>query len=128
MVERIKLRSLLIFIAVWLILVYCPIAHWMWNVDGWGFKMGILDFAGGNVVHVSSGFAGLAAALALGKRDNVKTEPCSISITLLGTALLWFGWFGFNGGSALSANGLASIAVISTNLSAAAAGLTWMVC
>ena len=126
-VERIKLSSLLIFIVIWTLLVYCPIAHWMWNANGWGFKWGVIDFAGGNVVHISSGFAGLAAAIVLGKRrSNHKVVPCNISFTLLGTALLWFGWFGFNGGSSLSANGLASFACMSTHLSASLAGLTWM--
>lgn len=99
----------------------------MWNVNGWGLKWGVIDFAGGNVVHISSGFAGLAAAIVLGKRrSNNKVVPCNISFTLLGTALLWFGWFGFNGGSSLSANGLASFACMSTHLSASLAGLTWM--
>jgi len=108
--------------------VYSPIAHWMWNPAGWASKWGILDFAGGNVVHISSGSAGLAAALYFGKRpsDGEKNTAGSVSLTLLGTCMLWFGWFGFNGGSALAANNLAAVACINTNLAASAAGLAWV--
>jgi Amt family ammonium transporter len=99
----------------------------MWNINGWAFKLGVLDFAGGNVVHISSGFAGLACAMQYPKsKHSTMGEHKSTSLTLLGCCLLWFGWFGFNGGSALAANSLATIACINTNMSAASAGLTWI--
>jgi Amt family ammonium transporter len=110
--------------------VYAPIAHWTWHPDGFLFKMGVLDFAGGTVVHISAGCAALAGALVL-KPRMVKLEkreipPANIPYVLIGTGLLWFGWFGFNGGSALAANGLAVSAFATTNTAAAAAGLSWM--
>jgi ammonium transporter, Amt family len=129
-VERIRFRTLVIFVLLWATLVYDPIAHWVWNPDGWLHKLGALDFAGGTVVHASSGFAALAAAIVVGKRLGFKrgeaTEANNVPFTILGAALLWFGWFGFNAGSALAASPLAVSAFVVTNTAAAAAALTWM--
>jgi ammonium transporter, Amt family len=129
-VERIRFRTLIVFILLWATLVYDPIAHWVWNPDGWLHKLGALDFAGGTVVHASSGFAALAAAIVVGKRIGFKrgeaTEANNVPLTILGAALLWFGWFGFNAGSALAASPLAVSAFVVTNTAAAAAALTWM--
>ncbi len=129
-VERIRFRTLVVFILLWATLVYDPIAHWVWNPDGWLHKLGALDFAGGTVVHASSGFAALAAAILVGKRLGFKkgeaTEANNVPLTILGAALLWFGWFGFNAGSALAASPLAVSAFVVTNTAAAAAALTWM--
>jgi ammonium transporter, Amt family len=142
--ERIKFRSLLIFIVLWSTLIYAPIAHWVWNPDGWLRGFGAIDFAGGIVVHISAGLSALAAALVLGKRrgcvfwkDELKTldkkgatsgesKPSNIPYVILGAGLLWFGWFGFNGGSALAANDLAVSAIVTTNLAAAGAAVSWM--
>src|SRR5262249_54233376 len=130
-VERIRFRTLFVFVLLWATLVYDPIAHWVWNPDGWLHKLGSLDFAGGTVVHASSGFAALAAALVVGKRVGFQkgevTEANNVPLTILGVALLWFGWFGFNAGSALAASPLAVSAFVVTNTAAAAAALTWMV-
>ncbi|MGD0857578.1 MAG: ammonium transporter [Dehalococcoidia bacterium] len=130
-VERIKFGALLAFAALWFTLVYCPIAHWVWGSGGWLAQMGALDFAGGTVVHVNAGISALALAMVLGPRRGFKEgetmEPNNIPYVVLGAALLWFGWFGFNAGSALTAGGLASSAFITTNTAAASAGLTWMV-
>ncbi|MEM4616202.1 MAG: ammonium transporter [Archaeoglobaceae archaeon] len=129
MVERIKLSSFLIFALLWTTLVYDPIAHWVWG-GGWLAKLGALDFAGGTVVHISSGFSALALALVIGRRSNLKgviTEPHNVPMTLLGGALLWFGWFGFNAGSALQANEIALNAFLVTNTSAASGALAWMI-
>src|SRR5947199_5788121 len=130
-VERIRFRTLVVFVLLWATLVYDPIAHWVWNPDGWLHKLGALDFAGGTVVHVSSGFAALAAAIVVGKRLGFKkgeaTEANNIPLTLLGAGLLWFGWFGFNAGSALTASPLAVSAFVTTNTAAAASALTWMI-
>jgi len=128
-VERIKFGAFLIFIGLWSIFVYNPVAHWVWGVGGWLRLFGALDFAGGTVVHVTAGFSALAIALVIGKRigygkDNM--EPSNIPLVVLGAVLLWFGWFGFNGGSALAANGLAVSAMVVTNTAAAAAALVWM--
>ena len=128
-VERIKFASFLIFSAIWATLVYDPVAHWVWGMGGWLKVMGTLDFAGGIVVHVTAGISALAIALIIGKRkgygkDNM--EPSNIPIVVLGAVLLWFGWFGFNGGSALAANGLAASAFVVTNTSGAVAALVWM--
>jgi len=128
-VERIKFAAFLIFTVLWATLVYDPVAHWVWGVGGWLRVMGALDFAGGTVVHVTAGFSALAIALVIGKRigygkDNM--EPSNIPLVVLGSVLLWFGWFGFNGGSALGANGLAVSAFVVTNTAAAAAALVWM--
>ncbi|HEX3641430.1 MAG TPA: ammonium transporter, partial [Ktedonobacteraceae bacterium] len=129
-VERIRFRTLVVFVLLWATLVYDPIAHWVWNPDGWLHKLGALDFAGGTVVHVSSGFAALAAAIVVGKRIGFKkseaAEANNVPFTILGAALLWFGWFGFNAGSALAASPLAVGAFVVTNTAAAASALTWM--
>jgi Amt family ammonium transporter len=130
-VERIKFSALLIFSALWLTLVYCPVAHWVWGSGGWLARLGALDFAGGTVVHISAGVSALALALVLGPRKGFKErepmEPNSIPMVVLGAALLWFGWFGFNAGSALTSGGLASSAFVATNTAAAAAAVTWMI-
>ncbi|MBI3604361.1 MAG: ammonium transporter [Nitrospirae bacterium] len=127
--ERIRFSALLLFAALWSIFIYSPLAHWVWG-GGWLGKMGVLDFAGGSVVHISSGAAGLACALVLGHRCGYRTDymaPHNLSLTLLGTGLLWLGWFGFNGGSARGANAVAIGAVVATHIAAATAALTWMV-
>src|SRR5687768_10911523 len=128
--ERIRFSSYILFIALFALLVYAPIAHWTWHPDGFLFKMGALDFAGGTVVHISAGCAALAGALVLKRRkvhmDRTEIPPANIPYVLIGTGLLWFGWFGFNAGSALGANGLAVSAFAATNAAAASAGLSWM--
>ena len=128
--ERIRFASYILFIALFSLLVYAPIAHWTWNPEGFLFKMGVLDFAGGTVVHISAGCAALAGALVLKRRkvhiEHKEIPPANIPYVLIGTGLLWFGWFGFNAGSALAANSLAVSAFATTNTAAAAAGLTWM--
>ncbi len=126
--ERIRFSALLLFVTLWSVFIYSPLAHWVWG-GGWLGKMGVLDFAGGSVVHVSSGAAGLACALVLGRRRGYQTEymaPHNLSLTLLGTGLLWFGWFGFNGGSARGANAVAIGAIAATHIAAATSALTWM--
>jgi Amt family ammonium transporter len=126
--ERMKFSAFLLFTLLWATFVYDPIAHWVWGVGGWLKNLGALDFAGGTVVHINAGMAALAAALLLGKRKGYANKPIpphNLPHTVLGTALLWFGWFGFNAGSALAANGLAVSAFVVTNTAAAAAGLTW---
>lgn len=128
-VERIKFSSFLIFSTIWATIVYDPVAHWVWGIGGWLRTLGALDFAGGTVVHITAGFSALAIALVIGKRkgygkDNM--EPSNIPLVVIGAVLLWFGWFGFNGGSALAANGLAASAMVVTNTAAAAAALVWM--
>jgi Amt family ammonium transporter len=128
--ERIRFTSYILFIALFSLLVYAPIAHWTWHPDGFIFKMGALDFAGGTVVHISAGCAALAGALVLKRRqvhiDQKEIPPANIPYVLIGTGLLWFGWFGFNAGSALGANSLSVSAFATTNTAAAAAGLSWM--
>jgi Amt family ammonium transporter len=126
--EKIKFKSYLIFLALFSLLIYAPLAHWTWHPDGFLFKMGVLDFAGGTVVHMSAGFAALAAAIYLRDKSKAKTAiaPANIPFVLLGTGLLWFGWFGFNAGSALSAGPLAASAFATTNTASAAAGLAWV--
>jgi ammonium transporter, Amt family len=148
--ERIRFKSLLIFVTLWSLLIYCPIANWMWNTNGWLHVLGAFDFAGGLVVHIAAGLSALAAALIVGRRkgcvywkDQLKAlerkdgsapaaslasefKPTNIPYVILGAGLLWFGWFGFNGGSALAADGIAVAAVINTNLAAAAAAVSWM--
>jgi Amt family ammonium transporter len=129
-VERVKFSALLIFSALWLTLVYVPTAHWVWGSGGWLAKMGVLDFAGGTVVHINAGVSALALVLLLGKRRGFpqdSMEPNNIPLVLLGASLLWFGWFGFNAGSALTSGGLASSAFVATNMAAAAAAFTWMI-
>src|SRR5271157_698436 len=142
--ERIRFRSLLIFIVLWSTFIYAPIACWVWNPNGWLHNLGAIDFAGGIVVHISSGISALAAALVVGRRKgcavpwqsamkaldqknhSVEFKPTNIPYVLLGAALLWFGWFGFNAGSAVAANDLAVSALVTTNLAAAAAAVSWM--
>jgi Amt family ammonium transporter len=126
--ERKRFASFVLFTILWSILVYSPIAHWVWATDGWLFKLGALDFAGGTVVHASSGLSALIVALLIGRRviNGDRMEPHDIPMTVLGAGLLWFGWFGFNAGSALTAGGLAASAFIVTNTAAAAATLTWV--
>ncbi len=127
--ERIKFSAFLLFSILWATFVYNPLAHWVWGTGGWMQKMGALDFAGGTVIHISSGASALAAVLLIGKRRGYgKTRyiPHNLPMTLTGAALLWFGWFGFNAGSALAMNGLAVNAFITTHLAASAAALTWI--
>ncbi len=127
-VDRMKFSSWIVFSVLWLTFIYCPIAHWVWG-GGWMGEMGALDFAGGNVVHINAGIAGLVLSLMLGKRLGFGREamfPSSITLTALGAALLWFGWFGFNAGSQLAADGVAGSAFLVTNTSAATAALAWM--
>ncbi len=127
-VDRMKFSSWIVFTILWITFIYCPIAHWVWG-GGWMGEMGALDFAGGNVVHINAGVAGLVLALVLGKRIGYGKEamfPASIALTALGAALLWFGWFGFNAGSQLAADGVAASAFLVTNTSAATAALVWM--
>jgi Amt family ammonium transporter len=129
-VERMKFSALVLFSILWLTFVYCPVAHWVWGSGGWLSKLGALDFAGGTVVHINAGVSALALALVLGPRrsyhEKEPIEPNNIPLVVLGASLLWFGWFGFNAGSALNAGGLASSAFVATNTAAASAGLTWM--
>ncbi|RJP66031.1 MAG: ammonium transporter [Candidatus Abyssobacteria bacterium SURF_17] len=127
--ERFKFKTYLVFLILWATLVYDPLAHWVWGVGGWIRELGALDFAGGLVVHISSGIAALAATLVVGKRKGYGQEampPHNLTLTLLGAALLWFGWFGFNGGSAVSSGSLATSAFVVTHISTAAAALSWM--
>jgi Amt family ammonium transporter len=126
--ERKRFKAFVLFSVAWATLVYAPIAHWVWSPDGWLFRLGVLDFAGGTVVHLSSGIAALVAALMVGRRIGVvrETEPHDVTMTVLGAGLLWFGWFGFNAGSALAANGVAALALVTTNTAAAMAALTWV--
>jgi Amt family ammonium transporter len=128
--ERVRFSSYLLFICLWSIVVYCPLAHWTWHPDGFLHKWGVLDFAGGTVVHVSAGVAALVGAMVLGRRKtHLASEPhapANIPFVLLGTGMLWFGWFGFNAGSAGAANGQAAMAFATTNTASAAAALTWI--
>jgi Amt family ammonium transporter len=127
--DRMKFKAYLLFLLLWVTLIYDPLAHWVWGVGGWLRNLGALDFAGGLVVHISAGVSALVAALVLGKRRGYPHEPMpphNLTMTLLGAGLLWFGWFGFNAGSALGANGLASIAFVTTNTATAAATLAWL--
>ena len=127
--ERMKFKTFLVFIILWATFVYDPLAHWVWGTGGWLRGLGALDFAGGTVVHISSGVAALAAALVFGKRlgfGKEPMEPHNVPYIVLGAGLLWFGWFGFNAGSALTAGGLATSAFVVTNTAAAMAALTWM--
>jgi Amt family ammonium transporter len=127
-VERMKFSAFVVFISLWLLLVYCPIAHMVWSAEGWIFKASAIDFAGGLVVHMSSGFSALAAALMLGKRRGFGKEPMaphSLPLCLIGAGLLWTGWFGFNAGSALSASGLAALAFTNTSTATSTAVVVW---
>jgi Amt family ammonium transporter len=128
--ERMKFSAFLLFTILWVTLVYNPICHWVWGIGGWIRNLGALDFAGGTVVHISSGASALAAALLIGKRKGYGTEPMhphNLPMTILGAALLWFGWFGFNAGSALSCGPLAVNAFVTTHAAAASAALTWTI-
>jgi len=136
--ERIKFRSLLIFTVLWSTFIYSPVAHWVWNANGWLNFLGAVDFAGGIVIHVTAGFSALAAALVIGRRktltkqannscNGIEHRACNIPYVILGASLLWFGWFGFNAGSALEANALSVSALVATNLAAAAAATSWMI-
>jgi Amt family ammonium transporter len=128
--ERMKFKSYLVFIVLWATIVYDPLAHWVWGIDGWIRNLGALDFAGGLVVHISSGVAALAATFVLGKRKGYGSElmpPHNLTLTILGGALLWFGWFGFNGGSAVASGSLATSAFVVTHIATGAATLSWMI-
>ena len=136
--ERIKFSSLLIFTVLWSTVIYSPVAHWVWNANGWLNFLGAVDFAGGIVIHVTAGFSALAAALVIGRRKSLTTQAnnscngiehraCNIPYVILGASLLWFGWFGFNAGSALEANALSVSALVATNLAAATAATSWMI-
>ena len=127
--DRMKFSALLWFIGLWAVFVYAPIAHWMWGPGGYFNEMGILDFAGGTVVHINSGVAGLMAALVMGKRRGYRAEPMAphnLVLSVIGASLLWVGWFGFNAGSATAANGAAGMAMTVTQIATATAALTWM--
>ena len=124
-VERFKFTTYILFLVIWVTIVYAPIAHWVWAPEGWLFKEGALDFAGGTVVHINAGVAAVAAALLVGRRRSPGVEPHNVPYVILGAALLWFGWFGFNAGSGLAANTLGVNAFLVTNTAAAAAALTW---
>jgi ammonium transporter, Amt family len=124
--ERIRFTSYVLFICLFSLLIYTPLAHWTWHPEGIFFKMGVLDFAGGTVVHMSAGWAALASAIYLRQRKTVEHNPANIPLVMLGTGLLWFGWFGFNAGSALGANHLAVIAAMTTTAASASAALAWI--
>ncbi len=128
--ERLKFKAFVLIIGLWSILVYAPLAHWVWSPEGWLFKLGALDFAGGTVVHINAGIGALVLALILGKRrgwpDSTELRPHNLPLTLLGTGILWFGWFGFNAGSALGASELAAQAFINTQIGAAMGALGWV--
>ena len=127
--ERKRFKAFVLFTLLWSLLVYSPICHWVWGQGGWLNKLGVLDYAGGTVVHISSGVAALVAALVLGprvRRESERFEPHDVRLTVIGAGILWFGWFGFNGGSALAANGLAVNAVLVTNTAAGMGALTWL--
>jgi len=128
--ERIKFKGFLIFSLLWAIFVYNPVAHWVWSADGWLFKMGALDFAGGTVVHINAGIAALVMTLMIGSRKNYNnhpTAPHNIPLVVIGAALLWFGWFGFNAGSGLAADGLAISAFLATHVATATAAISWAI-
>lgn len=128
--ERMKFSSMLLFSAIWLLAVYAPVTHWVWG-GGWLGQMGLLDFAGGTVVHITAGVAALVAAVMMGSRNGFPSKPMpphNMTMTVTGAGMLWVGWFGFNGGSALAANGDAGMAILVTHLSASMGAFTWMVC
>jgi Amt family ammonium transporter len=128
--ERMKFSAYVVFTLAWTTLVYDPIAHWVWQSDGWLAQLGAIDFAGGTVVHLSSGVSALICALMIGKRrgyPTVRHPPHDLTLTVIGAGILWFGWFGFNAGSALHADGLASLAFVNTHLAAAAGALAWAI-
>lgn len=128
---RVKFSSLLVFMCAWSLLVYCPVCHWVWAEDGFFFKMGALDYAGGTVVHINAGIAGLMGALILGPRKGygkVAMQPSNLTLAVIGAAVLWIGWMGFNGGSGLAADGRAAMAIVVSQIAAAAGLLAWMAC
>ena len=128
--ERVKFSGMLLFSLLWLLIVYCPLAHWVWG-DGWLQKMGLMDFAGGTVVHLNAGMAALVCALVLGRRrgfPETAMPPHNMTMTVTGAVMLWVGWFGFNAGSAVAANGSAGMAMLVTHLGAATGAFTWMIC
>lgn len=127
--ERMKFSSMLMFSGLWAVFVYFPVCHWVWAEQGWLFQMGLIDFAGGTVVHVTAGVAAVITAVTLGKRQGFLVTPMmphNLTMTITGAGMLWVGWFGFNAGSALAANGSAGMALLATHISAAAGALTWM--
>src|SRR5712672_2453767 len=127
--DRMKFSAMLLFMSIWSLVVYCPIAHWVWEPSGWLAVKGVLDYAGGPVVHINAGIAGLASCLVLGKRLGYGKEampPHNLSLTLIGASLLWVGWFGFNAGSAVAADGRAGMAMLATQMATGAAALAWM--
>ncbi|MEK7260338.1 MAG: ammonium transporter, partial [Pseudomonadota bacterium] len=127
--ERMKFSSMLLFSGLWSIFVYFPVCHWVWAEHGWLFQMGLIDFAGGTVVHVTAGVAAVLTAVLLGKRHGFLTSPMmphNLTMTITGAGMLWVGWYGFNAGSALAANGSAGTALLATHMSAAAGAMTWM--
>jgi Amt family ammonium transporter len=124
--ERVKFTSYLVFMCLFSLIIYSPLAHWTWHPEGFLRQWGVLDFAGGSVVHMSAGFAALAGAYVLGKREHGFHQPANVPFIILGTGMLWFGWFGFNAGSALAANGLAVQAFATTNMASASAMITWV--
>ncbi len=128
--DRMKFSALILFVILWSVFVYAPLAHWVWGEGGWLRSLGALDFAGGTVVHISAGLSALVAAILIGRRlentSGSEIRPHNITMTMIGASLLWFGWFGFNAGSALGANGIAAQAFVTTNTAAAAAALSWM--
>jgi ammonium transporter, Amt family len=127
--DRMKFSAMLVFMSVWSLVVYCPIAHWVWEPSGWLAVKGVLDYAGGTVVHINAGIAGLMSCLVLGKRVGYGKEampPHNLTLTLIGASLLWVGWFGFNAGSAVAADGRAGMAMAATQIATAAAALAWM--
>jgi len=128
--DRVKFSAWALFIALWVSVVYFPVAHWVWQADGWLFKLEVIDFAGGTAVHINAGIGALAAVLVVGKRIGFKKDPMrphSLPLVVFGAALLWFGWFGFNAGSALAANGTASLMAFNTQIATAAAMLGWLI-
>ena len=125
--ERFKFKTYLVFLILWVTLVYAPIAHWVWDTNGWLYELGALDFAGGAVVHVNAGIAAIVAAMLVGRRRNPGMQSNNVPFVVLGASMLWFGWFGFNAGSGLEANGIAVNAFLVTNTSAATAMVTWLV-
>ena len=128
--DRLKFSSYALFIALWSLIIYSPVAHWVWDAGGWIFDMGALDFAGGAAIHINAGIAALAVVAVIGQRRGHGSEPMpphNLPLTVLGTGILWFGWFGFNAGSALAADGIASQALVNTHLAAAAAMLGWLI-
>lgn len=124
--ERIKFSGYVLFTALWSVLIYAPLAYWVWNAKGWLFQLGALDFAGGTVVHLASGMSAIALVMIIGQRKEKSLKPNNLTLTLLGAGMLWFGWFGFNAGSALALNGVALNAFLTTHTAAAAAMLSWM--